>query len=244
MLSIHKNQSARQDSNFQSEEQGGGEAVLLEQGAIGYFQTPAFHMLSMSPAIYWIENFLSNEECDHLIAISQDKMAQSLVYKDDYSPLEETGVRSSKSAHLPMGYDYTIKVIEARIASTTRLPLEFGEPFQVLNYQLGQEYKQHHDFFDPLNPGGAKVIEMTGQRIATMLLYLNDVPKGGETFFPVLNLQIPPKKGCALLFYNIHSNGIPDMNTLHASLPVLEGEKWLATKWIHDRACGNYQLPQ
>lgn len=42
-----------------------------------------------------------------------------------------------------------------------------------------------------------------------------------------------PKKGDALLFFSLEPNAIPDTNSLHGGCPVLEGEKWSATKWIH-----------
>ncbi|KAL0647510.1 hypothetical protein Bca4012_045801 [Brassica carinata] len=80
------------------------------------------------------------------------------------------------------------------------------------------------------------------------------LPKGGETVFP--NAEIPsrreltenkddlsdcakkgiavkPRKGDALLFFNLHPDAIPDPLSLHGGCPVIEGEKWSATKWIH-----------
>lgn len=45
-----------------------------------------------------------------------------------------------------------------------------------------------------------------------------------------------PVKGDAVLFYNLHPNGVPDPKSLHASCPVLKGEKWSAPKWIRVRS--------
>ena len=48
-----------------------------------------------------------------------------------------------------------------------------AELFQVLNYGMGGEYKPHND----------------GQgRIATLMIYLNDVKAGGATVFRYLGL--------------------------------------------------------
>lgn len=44
---------------------------------------------------------------------------------------------------------------------------------------------------------------------------------------------VKPKKGNALLFFNLHQDAIPDTLSLHGGCPVIEGEKWSATKWIH-----------
>jgi prolyl 4-hydroxylase len=37
-----------------------------------------------------------------------------------------------------------------------------------------------------------------------------------------------------VLFYNLLEDGNADVNTLHAALPVIEGDKWLANFWIWD----------
>lgn len=56
---------------------------------------------------------------------------------------------------------------------------ENGEDMQVLRYEHGQKYDPHFDYFsDPVN------IARGGHRIATVLMYLSDVEKGGETVFP------------------------------------------------------------
>jgi len=70
----------------------------------------------------------------------------------------------------------------------------------------------------------------------TALAYLNDVPKGGETSFPKLNLDISPKKGDCLVFHNT----LPDSTdihpgSLHGVSPVIEGEKWAVNLWFRER---------
>lgn len=56
---------------------------------------------------------------------------------------------------------------------------ENGESIQILHYENGQKYEPHFDFFhDVANQ------QMGGHRIATVLMYLSNVEKGGETIFP------------------------------------------------------------
>ena len=56
---------------------------------------------------------------------------------------------------------------------------ENGEDIQVLRYEHGQKYDAHYDYFaDKVN------IARGGHRIATVLMYLSDVTRGGETVFP------------------------------------------------------------
>jgi len=126
---------------------------------------------------------------------------------------------------------------------------ENGEDIQVLRYEHGQKYDAHFDYFhDKVN------IVRGGHRMATILMYLSNVTKGGETVFPdaeipsrrVLSenkedlsdcakrgIAVKPRKGDALLFFNLHPDAIPDPLSLHGGCPVIEGEKWSATKWIH-----------
>lgn len=54
-----------------------------------------------------------------------------------------------------------------------------GEDIQVLRYEHGQKYDPHYDYFsDKVN------IARGGHRVATVLMYLTNVTKGGETVFP------------------------------------------------------------
>ena len=56
---------------------------------------------------------------------------------------------------------------------------ENAESIQVLRYEIGQKYDAHFDYFHD-----KKNVKRGGQRIATVLMYLTDVKKGGETVFP------------------------------------------------------------
>jgi prolyl 4-hydroxylase len=67
-------------------------------------------------------------------------------------------------------------------------------------------------------------------------MYLNAPKEGGGTAFPNIGLTVTAKKGSAVYFENVDLNGHVDTQTLHAGLPVLAGEKWIATKWLRERA--------
>ncbi|CAN1322247.1 Probable prolyl 4-hydroxylase 7, partial [Linum perenne] len=135
--------------------------------------------------------------------------------------------------------DEVVAAIEQRIAAWTFLPVENGEAIQILRYELGQKYEPHFDYFhDKANQ------QLGGHRIATVLMYLSYVERGGETVFPnaksdktcVILFTVKPEKGDALLFFSLHPDATTDPTSLHGSCPVIEGEKWSATKWIHVRS--------
>lgn len=56
---------------------------------------------------------------------------------------------------------------------------ENGESIQILHYQNGEKYEPHFDYFHDKNNQA-----LGGHRIATVLMYLSNVGKGGETIFP------------------------------------------------------------
>ena len=125
--------------------------------------------------------------------------------------------------------------IEQRIAHLLQWPLENGEGLQVLHYRQGGEYRPHFDYFSPEHVGSAKHLDQGGQRIATVIMYLNQVQEGGATIFPSINLSLSPKRGTAIYFSYCNSQGQVDPQTLHGGAPVLAGDKWIVTKWLRQK---------
>lgn len=68
-------------------------------------------------------------------------------------------------------------------------PAEHFEPAQITNYKFGQLYAAHFDAFDVTNGPGLECASQGGQRVATVLMYLNDCAAGGGTYFPRLDLR-------------------------------------------------------
>ncbi|WMV17477.1 hypothetical protein MTR67_010862, partial [Solanum verrucosum] len=205
--------------------------------------------ISWHPRVFIYRNFLTNEECDHFISLAKDSLEKSMVTDLETGESIESEYRTSTGAFLNKAQDEVVANVEARIAAWTFLPEENGEPMQILHYEHGQKYEPHFDYFmDKVNQ------EIGGHRVATVLMYLSDVDKGGETVFPRSEAAdsqpkgddwsncakdgyaVKPKKGDALLFFSLHINATTDRLSLHGSCPVIEGEKWSATKWIHVRS--------
>ncbi|MCK1998501.1 2OG-Fe(II) oxygenase [Psychrobacillus psychrodurans] len=174
------------------------------------------------PLIVILGNVLSNEECDELVRLSKDKMKRSKIG----TTREENELRTSSSMFLEESENEIIARVEKRVSSIMNIPIEHGEGLQILRYTPGQEYKAHHDFFSSTS----KVA--SNNRISTLVMYLNDVEQGGETFFPKLNFSVTPKKGMAVYFeYFYNEQNLNDL-TLHGGAPVITGEKWVATQWM------------
>lgn len=175
------------------------------------------------PCIVILDNVLTSGECDHLIQLSKERMQRSKIG----TSRDVTDMRTSSSTFLS-AYDHPIiEKIEKRIAHIMCIPYEHGEGLQVLHYQVGQEYKAHFDFFSPTSKAHAN------PRISTLVMYLSDVEEGGETYFPHLHLSVSPKKGMAVYFEYFYDNQQLNELTLHGSAPVIQGDKWAVTQWMH-----------
>lgn len=215
------------------------EATVLR---IGYVKP---EVISWSPRIIVLHNFLSMEECDYLRGLALPRLHTSTVVDTKTGKGIKSNVRTSSGMFLnPEERKYPmIQAIEKRISVYSQVPVENGELIQVLRYEKSQFYKPHHDYFsDTFN------LKRGGQRIATMLMYLSDNVEGGETYFPlagkgecscggkmVKGLSVRPVKGDAVLFWSMGLDGQSDPDSIHGGCEVLSGEKWSATKWMRQK---------
>jgi len=145
-------------------------------------------------------------------------------------------IRTSDGAFLDVGCDDIIKKIESRIEKVFSVPASHGEALQVLRYSSTQEYKPHFDFFEPKTEQEKNMMTQGGNRIGTLIFYLSDVEEGGATYFPQIKLAVHPKKGSAVWFGYMGKDGVLDMRSEHAGMPIIKGEKWIATKWLRERS--------
>lgn len=194
-----------------------------------------------APRVVLFGDLLSDEECDQLIALCQSRLKPSSVVNAANGNYDLHPSRTSSGASFRRGENALIQRIENRISDLLSVPVSRGEPIQVLNYVPGAEYKPHFDYFDPQFAGNDKILQMGGQRFATLIMYLNDVEAGGSTVFPEIGLDILPRKGNALFFSYASEKGDLDALTLHGGSPVVAGDKWIATKWLR---LGDYTGPQ
>jgi prolyl 4-hydroxylase len=174
------------------------------------------------PLVVVLGNVLSDEECDELIKLSKDGMQRSKIG----NTREVDDLRTSSSMFLQENENDIITRIEKRISYIMNIPVEHGEGLQILNYKIGQEYKAHFDFFSAANK------PVSNPRISTLVMYLNDVEEGGETFFPKLNFSVSPQKGMAVYFEYFYDDHTLNELTLHGGAPVMNGSKWAATQWM------------
>lgn len=185
-----------------------------------------------------VNNFIWNIEC----AASAELCQQIIKYSKDI--LEESTVlgrnnkaRISDSVFLSTKTYPFLKTLDETVAELSGKPEKNQEDLCVIRYRTNGYYIPHFDFFEDTDVfegiSYRDVISRGGQREFSFILYLNDVEEGGETSFPLLDLKFEPKRGNAILFKNIVC-GTPNGASLHAGLPVIKGEKWIAVKWVRE----------
>lgn len=182
------------------------------------------------PRVLLFGNLLTDEECEALKAQAAPRLVRSETVDAHTGGSEVNPARTSDGMFFSRAETPLIDRLERRMAALLRWPVERGEGLQILRYRPGAEYRPHHDYFDPAQPGSTAVLSRGGQRVGTLIVYLNTPEAGGATVFPDAGLDIAPVKGHAVFFS--YDRAHPSTGTLHGGAPVTAGEKWVATKWM------------
>ena len=192
------------------------------------------HILAslLLPRVVVFGSLLSDEECDELIVMARERLVRSSVVNVDSGADEVHDARTSEGTYFNRGCAPVFSRIEARIAALLDWPIENGEGLQVLRYGVGAQYKPHYDYFDPLHPGMQSILKRGGQRVASLVMYLNTPDSGGATTFPDARFEVGAIKGNAVFFS--YDRPHPMTRSLHGGAPVTKGEKWVATTWLRE----------
>lgn len=179
------------------------------------------------------ENFLIDNDCDALLKKFGTELATSTTlgeYVEGYRTAENTWISNHE--------DPIVKEFMTRVALLTGTPVENQESPNLVKYEIGGEYKHHHDYFHPNTDYYEECIAQGGQRTHSAILYLNDDFTGGETDFPDIKTRVTPKKGLLCIWNNINHRGDLEPSSFHAGLPVITGRKWILISWIRERKFG------
>ena len=187
-------------------------------------------MALRQPRVVVFGELLSDEECDGIVALATTRLARSETVASSADGSEVNAARTSDGMFFERCETELIRRVESRIATLLRWPLDHGEGLQVLRYRPGAEYQPHYDYFDPGHASTPGIVARGGQRVGTLVVYLNTPAAGGATIFPDIGLDVAPVKGNAVFFS--YDRPHPATQTLHGGSPVIKGEKWVATKWL------------
>jgi prolyl 4-hydroxylase len=187
------------------------------------------------PIVAVLANVLSTEECEQLIALARPRLTPSTVVDPVTGENRVAEHRNSEGMFFALGETPLIATLDARFSQIMNSPIDHGEGLQVLRYGPGTRSTPHFDFLMPNNAANEQSLGRSGQRVSSLVVYLNDVPSGGETTFPHAGLSVCPQPGNAVYFEYCNSRSQVDAASLHAGAPVPAGEKWAVTKWMRQR---------
>lgn len=215
-----------------------------ELGLISREVEDRVEMVSSSPRIFVVENFLSREECQFLKDFGFPGLQPSLTIDRETGEYRPDSVRTNSQMYISMEdcrSHPTIRNIVRRMYRLARIPLGHGEQVQIGRYEVGQKYDCHYD----------SEVRVGVVRTATVIVYLADVEEGGETVFTMGEDCNPldrccgaegaekpeirrffPKEGKAILFYSHDLDGSLNTNAVHCSCPVIRGTKWITQAWF------------
>ena len=200
------------------------------------------HMRIEDPVAATLGNVLDADECRTLIEMARPRLEPSTLVDLMTGQNIVSDKRASWGMFFRLEENDFIARLDHRLSRVMNLPLENGEGLQVLHYPTGAGSDPHFDYLQPTNAANRESILRSGQRVSTLVTYLNDVPAGGQTIFPALGWATSPVRGNAVYFEYCDDGGRVDARSLHASAPVTQGEKWVVTKWMRQRrfvAAGN-----
>lgn len=184
--------------------------------------------------LYTLERFMSDVECDETVALINRHLRPSTLT----IATADRSFRTSQTSDLSLLDDPLVRRLDQKIAATLGIRLPYSEGMQAQRYDVGQQFKQHTDYFEPGTPEYAQHAGARGNRTWTFMVYLNAVAAGGSTRFYALDHAFEPVKGTAVVWNNLRADGTVNPDTLHAGTPVEAGHKIIITKWFRERGIG------
>lgn len=187
------------------------------------------------PAVHVLDGIVTPAEAEHLRVSAEPHLSESRV-SGDTTGVRSTG-RTNSVCWLRHDLDDVTAGLADRLADLVGLPLANAESFQIIRYEVGQEYRPHFDAYDLTTERGQRCCERGGQRMVTLLGYLSEVEAGGETVFPRLGIGVAPHPGRVLIFHNCSpGSNVRHPDSLHGGAPVQAGRKWAFNLWFRESA--------
>jgi len=187
------------------------------------------------PVVALLEGVMAPAECAQLIELARPRLRPSTIVDPVTGEDRVASHRSSEGMFFGPGESAFIAALDARLCAIMRAPVENGEGLAVVRYTRDAQCAPHFDFLVPGNEANRASLARSGQRVATLIVYLNDVASGGDTYFPETGVAVAPRAGHGLYFEYDNGRGELDARSAHGGAPVAAGEKWIVTKWVRER---------
>ena len=204
---------------------------------------PVDVLLEQPAAKVWLaHSFVSDEECELLMAHGRPRLARATVAADDGTSVVSENRKAQQAAYMmddhskPGRKEDPLDSLYARIFAATNYHTGYTlqppgqEGFTIIQYNPSDQYTPHCDG----NCDGAAHVKYG--RVATAVMYCHVPDAGGATTFTNNDIYVIPRKGSVTFFsYKDMETGLmDDGDTEHSGCPVLAGEKWITTVWMRE----------
>lgn len=169
-----------------------------------------------------VDGLLTPDDCQYIINSANFAPSTTLDGNKAY--------RTSETAWIPKTDAVAQKVL-LKACELSGTSLEQCEDLQVVRYNPGTYYKPHQDSCCDKNTYCDEFKKERGERLGTLLVYLNNDFTDGETEFPNIKQKFKPSPGSGI-FWDPY--GCPP-EALHAGLPVSSGTKYVCNSWIREK---------
>jgi hypothetical protein len=175
-----------------------------------------------------IDDFLGPEECSEIINYCSINggFKRSMVYNDgdvngEGRKNKTIYSKDRTSTNMDLSGYGKIEDLRHKLYELLKCSMEQLEPLSCIRYEQSQHFKYHHDFI----PGG--------DRLYTLVIYLNDDFEGGELRFPEIDMTYKSQSGSCIVFQNIDQNKELILESMHGSLPIIKGIKYAIPVFMH-----------
>ena len=188
------------------------------------------------PRVRTSAGFIPRDIADYLIGQAAPRLHPSMILDPRSGQLIRDPYRlSSNMTFWPEDMDLVVCAVSEAMCRLAGVDRAHGEMLSILHYEPGERYEPHYDCLVDGQIGANEELARSGQRPATVLVYLNEDYEGGETRFCHADYEHTGNIGDALHFENILADGSIDEQSLHEGLEVTSGKKWIASMWIRDK---------
>jgi prolyl 4-hydroxylase len=178
------------------------------------------------PRISVFENVIPFDVCDAMIVKYTDAMnpnagleSREQTYGQITEEVEQRAISKSTDSE-DRAY------FKSLLAKAVGIPESHVEAGDIYRYEEGQYFGLHHDF--PYTPDIVPYYSKGGDRKATAIFWFNDDYEGGRCTWPELGVTVEPKKGGMMYFEYDYPDEAVNKSTIHESLPLTKGNKWIA----------------
>ena len=176
-----------------------------------------------------LPEFITPDECKNLIGLIDKDLNESTVALGAERVVDDS--RKSQTAYL-CDCSKQVMALKNKIAKELGVNVNQMEGLQGQKYSKDGYFKEHHDGFDSVNI--KKFGLHSGNRIKTLMIFLNMEMEGGWTTFPAVDRSFMPLTGCALTWDNLKEDGKLQPAAKHTAERVAFGEKYIVTAWIRE----------